>query len=161
MLPPDSSPISARNSASNLKEQSPEPESEHDLNSTTSVEEDYPGLKPRSLTNSISSQSDMGSRIYLPRAAKTNSSRPSHHSSKVSTPLQSRSPAPPRDVIETNTSPAKNSPGLAQQTIGHDHSPVVSGQSGLNFQVSICYSSIGSPLPTDVGKVGGRPITWS
>lgn len=141
VLPPDSSLNSARSPQSNLNEQSPEPEHDHDLNVTTSIEEDYSRLKRRPSTNSLFSQSDMSSRSYLPRVAKANSSRPSHHSSKVSTPLQSRSPAPPRNATTINSSPAKNLPELAQPKTGHNHSHDVSDQSRLQSQVSNCHSS--------------------
>ena len=141
VLPPDSSLNSARSPQSNLNEQSPEPEHDHDLNITTSIEEDYSRLKRSPSTNSLSPQSDMSSRSYLPRAAKTNSSRPSRYSSKVSTPLQRRSLAPPRNATTTNSSPAKDPSELAQQKRAHNHSHYVSDQSRLQSQVSHCHSS--------------------
>ncbi|KAL8794360.1 MAG: hypothetical protein Q9195_003058 [Heterodermia aff. obscurata] len=134
VLPPDSSLNSARSSKSSLNGQSPEPEHHHDLNITTSIEEDHSPPKRRLSTNSLSSHSDMGARSYLPRAAKTNSSRSSHHSSKATTPLQRRSPAPPRNATKINASPAMNLPGLVQQKTGHDNSHDVSDQSGSHFQ---------------------------
>ena len=140
VLPPDSSLISPRSSKSNLDEQGPEPAHDHDLNVTTSNEENYSSLKPRPSTSSSSSQSDMGSRSYLPRAAKTNSACPSHYSSKVSTPLSRRSPAPPPKATKINPSPAQDLPGLAQQKTTHDHSHDVNDQSTLHFQVSHCCS---------------------
>ena len=141
VLPPDSSLDSARSSIRNLKEQSPEPEHDHDLNITKSIEEDCSSLKPRPSIDSLSSQSDMGSRSYLPHTTKTNSSRASHHSSKVSTPLQSRSPAPLRNATEINLSPAKHPSGLARQKAGHAHSHDVSDRSRFHFRISDCYFS--------------------
>ena len=139
VLPPDSSLTSAISPNSDLNKQSLEPEHDHDLNITKSIEEDCSSLKRRPSINSLSSQSDMGSRGYLPRAAKTNSFRPSHHSSRVST-LQSQSPPPRRNVTEIITSPAKNQPESVQQKAQYNRSHNVSDQSRVPLQVSNCHS---------------------